>query len=161
MDAFEKVFGFRSLTFTPPSQVIHPSLYRVAEDVGLKGIDKPYRVQRDGENGRRYIEKNHLGRQKNQEHVTVVRNVVFEPAEVVNFDPVERALQLIQAAFRWGKPAIISSHRVNFCGHIDPDYRARGLANLKRLLDVMVQRWPDLEFIGADQLVKIIEGSAK
>ncbi len=159
MATFEQVFGFRSLTFTPPSQVIHPTLYQVAEDLEIRGIDKPYRVLRDLGDGKRFIEKNRLGRQRSQQHITIVRNVVFEPAEVASFDPVQRALQLMEAAFRWGKPAIISSHRVNFCGHIDPEYRATGLANLKRLLDGMLQRWPDIEFISADQLVQIIDDS--
>jgi hypothetical protein len=161
MDTFEQVFDFRSQTFTPPSQVIHPSLFRFAEEQGIKGIDKPYRVHRDLGDGKRIIEKNHLGKQGSQKHVTIVRNVVFEPAEEDVFDPVKRALQLIEAAFRWGKPAIISSHRVNFCGHIEPGYRAKGLANLKRLLDSMLLRWPEIEFISADELVKIIDESTQ
>lgn len=159
MDAFERVFGFRSKTFTPPAQTIHPRLYGELETLGIQGIDKPYRCCRELGNGKRVMEKNRLGTRPNNRHLTIVRNVVFEPADEQGFDPVDRALLLVETAFRWGKPAIISSHRVNFCGHIDPNNRARGLAGLKRLLDAIVLRWPDIEFVTADELVQIIVDS--
>ena len=99
-------------------------------------------------------EINRSGRQRGQDHVTVVRNVVFEPNKDMGFDPVERAMQQISAAFRWRKPAIVSSHRVNYCGHIDESNRKRGLDALGVLLQRITQRWPDVEFISVDQLVE-------
>jgi len=61
-------------------------------------------------------------------------------------------MKQIEAAFLWNKPAIISSHRVNFCGHIDENNRKKGLTSLKQLLDEIVKRWPDVEFMSADEL---------
>ena len=74
--------------------------------------------------------------------------------------PVGYALGQVEAAFRWRKPAIISSHRVNFCGHIDPNNRQQGIAALGELLKGIVKRWPDVRFISADQLVERIEVGA-
>ena len=65
-------------------------------------------------------------------------------------------LKQIEAAFFWGKPAIVSSHRVNFCGHIDPENRKKGLIALDTLLNKVVNKWPDIEFVSIDELVKIM-----
>ncbi len=105
-------------------------------------------------------EINLLGRKRGQDHVTVVRNVVFEPTNDEAFDSVKLALDQVAAAFRWRRPAIISSHRVNFCGHIDPENRKQGLRALKQLLDGIVRRWPDVRFVSADELVGKIQASA-
>ncbi|WP_376696609.1 hypothetical protein [Wenzhouxiangella sp. EGI_FJ10305] len=153
LDLFEQVWGIRSKTFTPPAQKLHPSLYETAESGGVVSIDKPFRCTRAMGDGTSRREVNRSGRQRGQNHLTVVRNVVFEPGKDMGFDPVERAVQQVAAAFRWRKPAIISSHRVNFCGHLDEANRKHGLAALQRLLDRIITRWPDVEFISIDCLV--------
>ncbi len=158
LNLFEQVWGFRSETFTPPAQKLHPSLYAVAEAGGVLSIDKPLRCARPMGDGTSQREFNRSGRQKGQGHVTVVRNVVFEPCKDMGFEPVSRALEQIQAAFFWGRPAIISSHRVNFGGHLDETNRERGLSALKRLLQDIVQRWPEVEFLSVDQLVREMDG---
>lgn len=159
-DQFEKVWGFRSTTFTPPAQKLHPALYDTAEAGGVVSIDKPLRCSRPMGDGTQRREVNRSGRQYGQKHLTVVRNVVFEPGKEMGFEPVERAVQQVAAAFRWRKPAIISSHRVNFCGHLDEANRKQGLAALKELLKRITSRWPDIEFVGVDELVNQMEQSA-
>ena len=151
---FEKVWGFRSSTFTPPAQKLHPSLFKFAEEGGVVSIDKPLRCVRAMGDGTQRREINRSGCQRGQDHVTVVRNVVFEPGKNMGFEPLERAMQQINAAFRWRKPAIISSHRVNYCGHIDESNRKRGLDALGVLLQRITERWPEVEFISVDQLVE-------
>ena len=158
LELFEKVWGFRSITFTPPAQKLHPSLFAVAEEGGVASIDKPLRCMRAMGDGTERRESNRSGRQRAQDHVTVVRNVVFEPGKNMGFDPVERALDQVAAAFRWRKPAIVSSHRVNFCGHIDESNRKRALGQLGVLLGRITQRWPDVEFVSVDQLVEQMGG---
>lgn len=154
---FARVFGRRAQSFTPPAQRLHPDLDAFMETLGISAIDKPlYTVRRFDRNKTRR-EVNFLGRKRGQNHVTLVRNVVFEPNLHPGKDEVARALSQIEAAFRWGKPAMISSHRVNFCGHIDPSNRQAGLAALKRLLQAIVRRWPDVEFLGAGDLAQRIE----
>jgi hypothetical protein len=72
--------------------------------------------------------------------IKIVRNVVFEPGEQGNIGWPDYTLRQIEAAFRMRKPAIISSHRVNFCGHIDKENRNKGIRDLKELLDKLVTR---------------------
>ena len=153
LDLFERVWGFRSTTFTPPAQKLHPALYDTAEAGGVVSIDKPLRCNRPMGDGTQRREVNRSGRQHGQNHLTVVRNVVFEPGKDMGFEPVERAMQQVAAAFRWRKPAIISSHRVNFCGHLDEANRKQGLAALKDLLGRITSRWPEVEFVSVDRLV--------
>lgn len=95
-----------------------------------------------------YNKKNHL--------VTLVRNVVFEPTDHRGIDWVNYSLQQVEAAFFWNKPAIISSHRVNFCGHIDANNRVIGLKALKALLVAIAKKWPDVEFMTANELSNLI-----
>ena len=84
--------------------------------------------------------------------INLVRNVVFEPTKSSSADSVAVAMTQIETAFRWKRPAIISSHRVNFCGHIDPKNRTLGITALKQLLKKIVTKWPDVEFMAANEL---------
>ena len=155
LEQFEEIFGYATTAFTPPAQQLHPKLYPFLERQGVKAIDKPFLTRRHYGKGKFKREWNTLGKKKGQNHITLVRNVVFEPNNG-NIDHVGKAFKQIEAAFRWGKPAHISSHRVNFCGHIDPENRKKGLGDLKELLQRIVKRWPEVEFVSVPELVEII-----
>jgi hypothetical protein len=47
---------------------------------------------------------------------------------------VGECLKDIQNAFFWKKPAIITSHRLNFIGFIHPENRERNLKQFRELL---------------------------
>lgn len=151
---FTRIFGRSAQTFTPPAQRLHPDLHGFMEAQGLRAIDKPLHTVRRIDRDKTRREVNFLGHRRGLGHITLVRNAVFEPNLVPDRDEVARTLAQIEAAFRWGKPAMISSHRVNFCGHIDPANRRKGLGDLKRLLQTIVQRWPEVEFISAGELAQ-------
>lgn len=157
LQCFEKVYGYKSVTFTPPAQQLHPELYTYMKTQGVMSVDKSRTSQRHLGHGKYVQEKNKLGYQNNQEHITIVRNVVFEPTEERDVDWVEFTFKQIQAAFRLNKPAIVSSHRVNYCGHIDPKNRTKGLKALRALLQKVVKKYPDIEFMSVDELVKEIQ----
>jgi hypothetical protein len=157
---FEKVYGYKPTSFTPPAMLIHPELYVFVESLGIIAIDKPRVHQVHLGKGNYKKEKNVLGIQKNQNHVTIVRNCMFEPNSKKR-DWVNYTFNQIKAAFFWGKPAIISSHRVNFCGHIDPENRNKGLKDLQNLLVKVTKTWPDVEFVAVDELSKIIRDKSK
>ena len=157
LDAFESVFGYRATAFTPPAQQFHPSLYPVLWKNGIQAIDRPLMYKQHLGNGKYKRVFSRMRCDKKSSKATIVRNVVFEPTEDRGVDWVAFTLKQIEAAFRWRKPAIISSHRVNFCGHIDPENRKRGLEALQGLLQKIVKRWPDVEFISVGDLVKIMQ----
>ena len=80
----------------------------------------------------------------------------FEPSEFGCKDWVNCCLKEIELAFRWFHPAIISSHRVNFIGSLNPQNRDRGLLLLSQLLNAIVKKWPDVEFMSSDELGRTI-----
>jgi len=82
----------------------------------------------------------------------LVRNVHFEPSSDLNSDWVRLALKDISIAFRLRKPAVVSTHRVNYMGGLQVSNRDRGVTLLKSLLGRVVKRWPDVEFLSAVEL---------
>lgn len=151
---FNEVYGYESKVFTPPAQQFPLHLEPGLSDLGVKFIDQPRRLNRHLGNGEYVMEKHILGGGTTM--TELVRNVVFEPTSAHISNWADFTFKQIEAAFFWKKPANISSHRVNFCGYIDENNRKIGLTALKQLLDKIVTRWPEVEFISADQLGDII-----
>jgi hypothetical protein len=94
-------------------------------------------------------QKNRLGQ------IYLTRNCFFEPSQPGR-DWVDSCLNDIRIAFRCRKPAVISSHRVNYIGALDPKNRESGLRQLSALLKSILQQWPDVEFMTSDELGQFI-----
>ena len=152
LQLFEEVYGYKSNYFTPPVFNIHHALFQTLKDNGIQFLDLA--LLRNEHQGLNVYKKsfNYIGKQTQEGLTIMVRNVVFEPTEDRGIDWVDFTMKQIETAFRWNKPAIISSHRVNFCGHINPQNREKGLDSLKRLLQEIVKKWPDVEFMSADEM---------
>jgi hypothetical protein len=151
---FKEVFGYDASVFTPPAQQFPLHLEAELGSYGLAYIDRPRSLKRHLGNGQHQMETHKLG--KGVHMTELVRNVVFEPTTTRITNWVDFTFKQIEAAFFWKKPANISSHRVNFGGYIDEGNRRIGLKALQQLLHKIVKRWPDVEFISADQLGEII-----
>lgn len=161
LDRFEEVYGYRSVYFNPPGGREHPDIHKYLKKNGVSFIDAPL-VKREHQGKAQYKHSiNYTGKRSKSGLTVLVRNVVFEPTEQRGVDWVSNAMKQIEVAFRWNRPAIISSHRVNFCGHIDKNNRKKGLDSLKELLSKIVQRWPDVEFMSANQLGELVSGERK
>lgn len=156
---FEHIFGFPSSTFTPPSLKLHASHDQYVQSLGVKSIHKPFYGRQPGDNGKARRSINFLTQPRQGSVGKLVRTLSFEPCSGSKSDPVGQALREIESAFRWKKPAIISSHRVNYVGHVDPFNRRRGLAALDELLEGLLRRWPDVLFVTVDGLVSLMEKS--
>ena len=159
LECFEKVFGYPSTYFTPSVYNIHHSLFKILYNNGVRFIDLG--LIRNEHQGLNKFKKslNYIGKPTKEGLSIMVRNVVFEPTDDRGIDWVDFTMKQIGTAFRWNKPAIISSHRVNFCGHIDPNNREKGLALLKELLSQIVKKWPDVEFMSADELAETLKNN--
>lgn len=158
LNAFEKVYGYRSNHFNPPGGREHPVIHEVLKQQGIEYLDTPYVKQEHQGNGKFKRVLNHTGKKNHLGQTYEVRNVVFEPTEKKPFNWVDYSFKQVETAFRWNRPAIISSHRVNFCGHIDPANREKGINDLSQLLKKIVQKWPDVEFMAANELGDVITG---
>ena len=159
LNAFETVYGYRSNHFNPPGGREHPVIHSTLKECGVEYIDTPFiKAEHQGE-GRYKKILNYTGKKNNNNQAYLVRNVVFEPTDDRGVDWVSYTMEQIAAAFRWNRPAIISSHRVNFCGHIGPENREVGLKALRVLLKEIVSRWPDVEFMAANELGDLVAGN--
>lgn len=156
LNAFEQVFSRRAVSFNAPGGKEHPNVHQYLHESGIKTIDTPF--IKSEHQGRGIYKKviNYTGKTNSVGQRLLVRNAVFEPTHRTGFDWVNSTLDQISAAFTWGKPAIISSHRVNFCGHINSENRTEALQSLRKLLKQIVKRWPDVEFMASNELGELI-----
>ena len=54
------------------------------------------------------------------------------------------------------KPAIISTHRVNFIGSIFQKNADENLKKFDYLLKTILKKWPDVEFMTSGELTQIL-----
>jgi hypothetical protein len=154
LSLFEKIWGFTSKSFIASCYIWNSDFEKTLFRYGVNYIQGML-IQSEPEliDGRKYKKKYHYQGQKNSlGQRYLVRNAFFEPNEITHFDWVCDCLNRISFAFRWNKPAIISSHRKNYIGYIDPSNRERNLRLLKILITEILHRWPEVEFMTSDQL---------
>jgi len=139
---FYELFNYYPTYFTPPAMFYN----RILEDHlvrnGFKYIDVEL-IQKNLLDQK--ISLNYQGRKK-RSLKAIVRNNVFETNLIPNNDGVDSCLKGIELAFKYKQPAIISNHRVSFAGGIEESNRAKGLQALRKLLNAILNKWPDAEF---------------
>ena len=157
LDLFERIFGFRSRSFIPPCYVWDSE---IEESLSLSGIKyiQGLVIQSvpTGSFGRYTKKYNFLGKRNEYGQYFLTRNCFFEPSLTRSSDPVSECLDRIKYAFRWRKPAIICSHRINYIGSLVEENRRRNLEHLDELLRKILKIWPETEFVTSDQLGEII-----
>jgi hypothetical protein len=148
--SFREIFGFTSRSFIAPNYVWGAEVEEGARELGVDYLQSGFVQRLPGQTGsgrRRFQgQQNAIGQRY------LVRNVHFEPSSDPTSDWVGQALKDIDIAFRLRKPAVVSTHRVNFMGGLRAANRDRGLTLLKDLLSRVVKRWPNLEFLSAVEL---------
>jgi len=154
---FKAYFGFKSLSAIAPNYTWSNSQEMLLKKHGVisiqgilrqrivNGSEKPYSYKR------RYTSNN-----KNSKHYLAYqrRNIFFEPSQGKVNDIVNKALSRMKISFQMGKPAIISSHRVNFIGGLSKNNRDKNIVMFRELLKKAIKRWPDIEFMSAADLAK-------
>lgn len=151
---FEEYFGYSSKSFIANCYIWDKSI----EDVLFKNKVQiiqgmANQIIPNLSNGHSYTYKFHYTGQRNKYGQRyLVRNAFFEPSINESFDWVNYCLKRISIAFKWGKPAVIGTHRLNYIGQIDEKNRDRNLVLLKKLLFKIKKNWPDINFISSDQV---------
>lgn len=152
---FEELIGYKATFFVPPNGPFNNKLENVAFENGIKYMSVTkiqYEPLGNGFIKRRY---HWLGKKNRFKQKYIVRNCVFEPSKL-GIDWVDSCLKDVEIAFRCFKPAIIGTHRVNYIGAIDEKNRDRGLAQLKKLLNLITEKWPDAEFMTSTELGELM-----
>jgi hypothetical protein len=151
---FENIFGFKSATTIAPCYVWDKQIEQemlVGKVLGFQGSF----LQNYPNPGKSFKKIYHyIGQKNNNKQFYFVRNGLFEPSLNDNVDWVSKCLESIEIAFKWGKPAIIGAHRINFVGGLNQDQRNQNLQKLDLLLAKITEKWPEVKFISSSELAK-------
>ncbi|WP_044262467.1 hypothetical protein [Saccharicrinis fermentans] len=155
LDLFEQLLGYRASFFVPPNGPFSKKLEESCVSSGIKFLSTS-KVQDEPVGNGKTNKRIHWSGQKSKNGlIYLTRNCFFEPSDSGK-DWVDSCLSEIASAFKWRKPAVISSHRVNYVGGLDVQNRSRGLKQLEQLLKQITKTWPDVEFITSEELGKIV-----
>jgi hypothetical protein len=163
---FEALYGYKASYFVPTNGWFNNSLEAELYNWGIKYINTAKKQKEPLGNGQFNINTRYIGDCNKFGQIYLTRNCFFEPSatgfEVPNnYNWVDNCLHEIEIAFRWHKPATISSHRVNYIGYLNPENRERSHKLFKELLSRMLKRWPDIEFMTSMELGDLITSSTK
>lgn len=158
-DLFEKQFGFRSISFVAPTSIRSDKMDTFLFENGIKFHQLGQQLLPAYEG---YKKKDRFWGQSNSlGQIYWRRNSRFEPSSNPSLPWADIVMNDIDIAFKWRKPAVISSHRVNFVGGISPENRSTTLQFLSVILERVIKKYPDVEFMTSDQLGEQIALSKK
>lgn len=153
---FEKLFGYKASFFVPTNGPFNNQLEEVLFNEGIKYIGTSKIQKQPLGFGKTKTAYHYLGQKNKWDQTYLTRNAFFEPSSNFKTDWVDACLADIEIAFKWKKPAVISSHRTNFVGSINTLNRDNGLKQLKSLLKKIMQKWPDVMFVTSNELGDLI-----
>lgn len=162
---FNQTFGFLSKTFVASCFVWSDGFEKTLKKNGIDYLQSSAWQQRAvGKNGKYKLKRKlrYTGQVNKNKQIYSVRNCLFEPAFKQN--PQESVLQClnsIESAFNKKSPAVIGSHRFNYIGSINNKNSQNNLAGLKELLQNIVQKYPDVEFVSSVELFDIMSRGKK
>jgi hypothetical protein len=154
LQQFQDIFGFSSQTSIAPCYVWNDDVEKEMKKNNVNCFQGSYQ-QNIPEINKSFQKKyRYTGQQNNWKQTYLVRNGLFEPSLNNQIDWIQKCLESIAIAFQWGKPAIIGSHRINFAGRLDVHQRDQNLTALDILLQKILQKWPDVQFVDSAELYK-------
>ncbi len=161
LDLFEQLYHRRARFFVPTNGPINNVLEETLYKSGIEYINTGKKQREPLGNGQYRVNTRFLGDKNAFGQIYLTRNCFFEPsangfAVDKNHDWVDSCMHEIELAFRWHKPATISSHRVNYIGWLHRENRENSLRLLKELLSRIITRWPDVEFMTSEELGNLI-----
>ena len=161
LQLFQKLFGFRARTLIPTNYVWSQDFNRDVADAGVECFQGARVMKEQQTDGSSVPVKRVLGERNDLGQTYLTRNATFEPSQdsEPRMHSVDRCLHDIRVAFQMHKPAVISSHRINFCGFIDESNRDQNLNALRALLNAVLRKWPDVEFVTSEELMDIVKGA--
>ncbi len=161
LDIFEELMGFKSASLIPPNYTWSNDFNEAVGQKGEKYFQGYRKIREPQMNGNAPLYHTYFLGQKNLSgQLYLIRNASFEPTLTAgSSDNVRACLHEVSAAFMMGKPAIISTHRINFMGSIFPSNRDANLKLLNSLIKQLINKWPDIEFMASDTLGDLISES--
>lgn len=157
---FEKLHRYKATFFVPPNGPFNSQLEETSFNSGIKYISTS-KLHQEPQGNNQFKKKFYwLGKKNKHGQRYITRNAFFEPSQPGK-DWVDSCLNDISLAFKYHKPATVSTHRVNYIGSLNPGNRNNGLKQLSQLLKEITNRWPDVEFMTSAELGDLIASSRK
>ncbi len=152
---FEQIFGYKSESFIANNFIWDARLNSTLSAHGVRYLQgMKYQILPKEANEKRKLLRHHIGEINKYNQTYLIRNCAFEPS--VDGYGFEKTLKEIGNAFFWKKPAIISTHRINFIGFLDERNRTSNLKSFSLLLENILKKWPDVEFMTTVSLGHLI-----
>jgi hypothetical protein len=153
LSLFESIFGFKSKSSIAPCYVWDKKIEQILQENEVKFLQGSRFQNSPIKGGSSFKKIFHFNGQKNEfGQYYFQRNGLFEPSLNHNVDWVDKCMESIAIAFRWNKPAIIGTHRINFCGGLEETNRDRNLILLQKLLKQIIKKWPEVQFLNSAAL---------
>lgn len=155
MDLFQK----EPKSLIAPNYIWNENVEILAKDFGFSTIQgtKYQNLPVIGDSSYKRVYR-YTGKQSSRGLYNTVRNCYFEPSSNLDRNKtVSVALKQIENAFYWNTPAIISTHRLNYLGYLNPKNRETNLELLSTLLGAILKKWPDVEFVSSTELANILD----
>jgi hypothetical protein len=154
IELFNDIWGFNSKSFIAPCYTWNSNIEPLLKNGGVQYIQGSHvQIVSAKEISSKIERKYHYTGQRNKlNQIYLVRNVSFEPTENGSNFNLNKTLKDIEISFKYKKPAIISTHRVNYIGSINNKNREDNLLLLTKLLNEIVRKWPMVEFMSSDEL---------
>ncbi len=157
---FEALLGYKSKSFIANNYIWDEEIETILNDNGVLYIQgQSFQLfpsctrEIKQKKGRRH----YIGQSNKFNQLYLTRNCFFEPCTDKSYnESISSCLNEVNISFRWFRPAIISSHRVNYIGSLSENNRKTGLEKLKILIESIIKRYPDVEFMTTDQLGDLI-----
>ena len=159
LNIFHDIFGYKSRSFIAPNYIWHSSIENTLHKNSVEFIKGAIFQNQPNLKGNTRRKFHFCGEQNANKQLHLTRNCWFEPSSDKSVDWVNSCLNDIRSAFSAKKPAIVSCHRVNFIGNIDPENRKKTLTEFSILLKEIIKQWPDVEFMNSDELGDVIKKS--
>jgi hypothetical protein len=153
---FEQLHSRKPSFFVPPNGMIHQKIIDTAAKEGMTYVSSPKIHEEPQGNGKTKKHFRYIGKKGKNDLIYLTRNCFFEPSYLGKGFAIADCLGHIETAFKFKKPAVISSHRVNYIGGLNEANREAGNIALKNLLTQILEKWPEVEFMTSVQLGKLI-----
>ncbi len=154
LNMFEDIFKYRSLTFIPTTYTWPMEIEQGLVENGVRFLQGSHYQHIPIDDNKTFKVRNNtlFGIKSKSGLIYLIRTCDFEPSQPKMTDSINECMRKIHLAFLFKRPAIISTHRLNFIGSIHPKNRDKNLKSFQKLLKHIVNRWPDVEFMTSDEL---------
>jgi hypothetical protein len=157
-NAFEDMFGYYPESFIATNYIWSENVEEDLQQMGIRIIQSS-RYQKMPRYYKSKLIKRNMGEVNRLNQVYLIRNIYFEPSERMYSGKrklVEEVWQRINVLFALNVPVVLSMHRLNFMGGFDSKNQYENLELFYELMDRVLRKWDDIEFMSSVELGKLI-----